>query len=619
MSVLNNLLPDPDDVIEEAEETASDAADTATDAAADATGFDDFRSRDYVQEKQEKYNDIDGTGAFDRLNRVNTATQVGMDFLLDNPEASVQEGAQEAGMHVYGADTDDELARDIQSDIKTGEEMAYNQIEGGAFDNPVTHGFADLANATVGESLRQGFKMGTGINVEAENPTGEDNTNFVEGMEAAIGVLDIAGISGLGRAAASKAGTTALRNAGRLSRPNMSFLSALTKSDEIVQSVGRYGDDLISGVRTGDSAATTATRTGDNIPTLSDETAKLFDNTPVTLGDDAAEAGARTGDDATRFTDTTVDAAEAGARTGDEAAQSADNLLTRAGNKIPDVNLTKTATIGAGGSLLTGAGLEMAGAFDGDGSGETPDPDAPDSATQPQMFMQQVSKLDGAVLFEVLHGTSSSASTKGFAVFLGSKNGEAYALTTDGEAVATGISPSALSSGNEVLTPRFDGRTTAKSTFQSYLENSGSGNDGSGSGSGNEQTNWGKWRKVRELPYNWVLFGRTAQASDKAQYLVVGMYEGTEHYLYPDGTAKTEPHAYTGMNGVQSALDAFANRLGKDDDTTRPSSNDPSTTSVREDGQNVSTGGGSLKTVVAKNKTLVGLVLLGVVIYLTQR
>ena len=285
------------DAVTDAPGDALDAVDDAGTALGEATGADEWKQSETGQQLMQEHAEADGA-----LERFDVKVQAGMDFMLDNPNASVQEGSRTALGAATGMD-DEELAEAAQNVDEGVTETIDETIEGTALDNRGTDLVRKGGDMLVGELARAGVAGATGIDTEEGDTTGT------------VGAMDAVDIGlTVGTAGAGKAATGALRGA--------------SKSDEAGSLVGRVlgsSDDAGgAAARSGDEAGGAATRSADDADDAADlsRTADEADETlPATRdGDDALDAfntGTRSADEG----------ATAG-RSADEAAGAGDEAIT---------------------------------------------------------------------------------------------------------------------------------------------------------------------------------------------------------------------------------------------------------------------------------------------------
>jgi len=593
MGYLTDIIDDTEDAVEDTSEavenTVEDTSEAATDAVADTTGFTEWTNRDATEEAQEEFDSSDS-----RWEKLNVGTRAGMDFLLDNPEASVQDSVREAAKAPteYIEDrevSDEELAGSVQDAVDAGVEAGDGAVDGTALDNPVTDGVVAGADLFFGSPARNAAEMVTGINPGGDDASVEGNVNFAEGAEVALSGFDLAPAARL----ATK-GSKALADSnmiGGIATAGRGIVSKINKGDNLLAGVSRAGDDVAESVpRLSDDVAETASKTdGVNVKN------GLIDDA-IDSGTDAARGGDEVGDLA---------------RFGDDAARATDEVGSVLGTT------GKAVLGGTAGVLGGGALLETAGAFDG--TGENSGVDASDSPTPPEddgsgTYMEAVAVFgdDSAQLFRVYMNGEKA----GYSVFVGADSGVAQVLegTESVSIVSSGVSTTAIENGSEVLEARYDTRSSAKAAFDSFVssDSGNGGDDGTGS--------WTDWAKVQELSLGWFLFAREHTQNANIEYLAAATNEsGSEVYLTRSGSTSSTPTIFDSTAAVKAALQKFAAKVERGG-ATRPTGTEP-------DGENVSKAGNEAATgiidrvteIASENPSLVLLSAVAVLIVVMNR
>jgi hypothetical protein len=306
----------------------------AVDQIAEQTGVSDLKEREDFQSIAYRYEQSEGNESVGgHLRRLDLAARGASEFVLDNPNASVQENAQGFLETVSGQDAE-EIAEGAQADATAYKEATSGALEGTALDNPVTDAVVGAGDALVAEPAKAAVTGATGIDIDEGTTEGEVGAADAFDIGVTIGTAG-AGRAGLaaGSAAAKNAdeGATVVNRllggsdeAGQVAGSGGSTSAGRTLDDagEAVDDAGRTLDD--SRLRADGGPETVGT--GPNAPTrteVSDFTSRYVDDS-VTGGDEAATVA----DDATGATDSQV--ADAIAGVGDEAATGADETATLA-------------------------------------------------------------------------------------------------------------------------------------------------------------------------------------------------------------------------------------------------------------------------------------------------
>lgn len=433
---------DPVDDPEDDQAKADDSDDGGVkETVADATGVTDWVESESGQEIMQEANEADS-----RWEGFDTAVKAGTDFVLDNPNASLQDTTRERLASAGGFEDDEKLAEWAQEQDEAITETTDESVEGTAFDNPVTDAARTGSDIVFGEFGRTVIGAGTGIDTE----TG--------GTEAQTGALELGDIAltaataGTGRAAAGGA------RAASKSDEAASVIGRLTgRGDEAAETAVTQGDDLLPVVRSGDDAAPGASRWVDDAAETAarsaDERGRFGTDTfgRLTRGGEsvgsggsvrgvvgAVEDGARTLGGRTRrlLSRSGDDAAGAAARSGDDAAGAAARAGDDGGGAISRLTGSRAgkAAAASAGVLGGGAILESSGAFD-DLSVTDEDGNRWALSSEGQ-FEPTEDHPEGGVLFRVDQGPAGAGK---FTVMVGQTGRNVVILDADGNRVTAKI------------------------------------------------------------------------------------------------------------------------------------------------------------------------------------
>lgn len=341
----------------------------------DALRVSDFRESDTGQRLSREFQQSNNP-----LERFDIATRAGLDFLLDNPRASVQDTTRGTIEDLTGVDDAGKAAAELASDVDRGTQEA---IQGTALDNPVTDLAAAGLDIFVADPAKAAVRGATGIDLD----TGE-----TEGTVGAIDAFDVGvtvGTAGLGAAGvkAAKAATKTDEAGGLIGRllgrgsrstdeaSRLAYPETVTRTADETAEIGTdtFGRVTIDG-RTagtggflagvaglGDEAAQAVTRSGDS---LTSRIGSYLDE--LTGGVDEA---AGLSDEGSRVIDDTAGLGDEGARLLDEGAQLVDEGA-QAADDSPGIirRITGSTTgkiVGTGGAILGGGALlDSLGTFD---------------------------------------------------------------------------------------------------------------------------------------------------------------------------------------------------------------------------------------------------------------
>jgi len=317
----------------------------AADFATDVTGAEEWAENN-AAEYQEQLDNQGALGSFD------TRVRAGFDFLLDNPNASVQDASRAGIEALTGVESDQqgEVAQEVGSDVRGALDSATDDT---ALDNAATDATVWAGEALIVDPARAGLTATTGIDPQ------EGDT---EGTVGAVDVFDIGvtiGTAGVGGAAASSV-KAADDVPGLASRVASRFGGGSDDAAGAVDDVAQFGDEPLvprngffgfrrrgagladdsGGVldnltsrfaRGGDDAASGV----DDVSTAGDDVTTVPDDEVTRLGRDPEDSvdafnfstrSSSAGDDAPAILDDgsrAADEASASARTVDDASQTA--------------------------------------------------------------------------------------------------------------------------------------------------------------------------------------------------------------------------------------------------------------------------------------------------------
>lgn len=300
----------------EASETVDDAAESATQGFLERSGIAGFHRSEQGRELRESFEESGEEGGVrGRLSQFDTATRAGLDFVLDNPEASGQDTVR-GGLSAATGMSDEELAQAAQDVDEGVTESIDEAVEGTAADNKATDAVRWVGDAVIGDVVRAGVTASTGIDTE------EGDT---EGTVGAVDAFDLGvtvGTAGAGGAAVS-GGRTAIKSSDDV-------------GTIIARALGRGGDEAAAAddaaqavdegqgiVTDGGQIIDDAGQAGDNLPVPwqgGDEAIQTVDDVGTAL-DDATGASQQAVDDA-------INAVDDALRGGDEAAQAGDDAAS---------------------------------------------------------------------------------------------------------------------------------------------------------------------------------------------------------------------------------------------------------------------------------------------------
>lgn len=384
-------------------------------------------------ELQERWNALRGDDSLSaHLERFDLATRRGMDALLDNPNASLQDNVRETAEWATGSD---DAAKDAQNLATQYSQTTSSWFEGTPVDNEVTGGAVWLADRLVADPGKALLRGTTGIDVD---------TGSSEGNVGAVDAFDL-GVT-LGTAGLGGAATTAARTAA--------------KSDEaaglFARATGRGTDDaLAGGNRVTETQANNWGRGPENLD-LAGQIKRSVDEYSARIGTEASPSttsartiaerlGIRTSDDAFTVsrktaTDVAEDAAAGGryARTSDELTQMADEsgtIWNRVRNSVPTAS--GPVTYGVTGALATGALLSVHNrSTDTDDSGGDGDSGGSGSegggANAPWDKPELIAETNGGCL--IYSQSRTDGSNTRYLTIWTAADGTLYALERDGTA-----------------------------------------------------------------------------------------------------------------------------------------------------------------------------------------
>ncbi len=343
---------------------AGDTLDTATDTAADVSGVTEYRQSDAFEEGQDRLANSEGV-----LGEIEARTRTGMDFFLDNPNASVQEGVQDTvtgGISLATGDdySDEDLSSDVQGAVGGASETIDEAVDGTALDNPATDAVAWTGQALFADPVAAAATGATGI-----DPTGDDGST--EGTVGAMDVFDVA-LTSTGFAAGSKA-VKAAQSSDEVAKGSGGVLSRFLgrgtdDAGSAADDAGSAADDALDrgegpitdgGFDIVDDAGSAADDTG--LATV-DEASQAGDDTPALLADDDVYQASRSGSSgASRTTDDASDPFGAGFATrSGEPIDVPSSVADDAGSAADDA----ADSAGSGDGILSKVGDRLDGATD---------------------------------------------------------------------------------------------------------------------------------------------------------------------------------------------------------------------------------------------------------------
>lgn len=129
--------------------------------------------------------------------------------------------------------------------------------------------------------------------------------------------------------------------------------------------------------------------------------------------------------------------------------------------------------------------------------------------------------------------------------------------------------------------PHYPAEGDARDAYQTWAE-ANAGQDGSA-----DSENWGEWQRLEQVDVWWI-WTREHQTEDRVQFIVAGENDAGESiYLHPGGAVKGDAHIFDSPDAVQSALNAYYQRVEEGDvpASEQPTGNSPKKEQIEEDAQ----------------------------------
>jgi len=292
------------DAATDAFDTATDAPGDAADAALDASGATAFAESDQAAKLRGDIAAADEQGGVvGAAKKFDAAAKAGFDYILDNPNASLQEAAQQGIEGVTGVDESNqgEVAAELGRKLN---ERYGDAKRGTALDNPVTEGAETVGEIFIAEPTKAAIRGTTGVSVDQ---------GTTEGTVGAIDAFDV-GVT-VGTAGLGKAGLAAGKGAVKGGSSEGATLAS--------RLLGRGGDDAAAGLDEATGASDEAVRssveaaesggdagrimTDGGVPQLADESVQTAGSSTQVLDESAAVA-----DDAVSVPSRAADATDGG-------------------------------------------------------------------------------------------------------------------------------------------------------------------------------------------------------------------------------------------------------------------------------------------------------------------
>ena len=294
-------------------DAAGDAGSGGVSWLGDVTGAEEIAESDAGQRLQEQ-------ASKGPLSAFDASVRAGTDFVLDNPNASIQDtvrgGLRGIGSTIVGENvSDEEFGESVARGFDRAGDAVDDSIEGTALDNPVTDGVVYGADIFVGDPSRAVARGLTGVD------TGSGST---EGTVGAIDVFDVGvtvGTAGLGGAATSGLARGGDEGATFASR----FLSggdeAAASADDAAGGVDRGRGILPDG---GEDVFNPSA--GDDLPVLADDAASASDDAAGASDDAVSEAVPGADESGSVFDDIGLSSSDDAASASDDAAGGLDDV-----------------------------------------------------------------------------------------------------------------------------------------------------------------------------------------------------------------------------------------------------------------------------------------------------
>lgn len=412
---------------------------------ADATGATEFAQSDQAEQLRRDRARAQETGGISgAVQEFDVATRAGLDFLLDNPLASVQDTTRAGIEAVTGVESEDQGAAGAALGSEFSE-TASDLTEDTPLDNPVTDAVSTGFEWLVADPAKAGFTATTGIDID--QGTSEGTVGAIDAFDVGITV----GTLGLGKAgfSAAKAAARSSDEAGgivsRVLDGSIDELSAISdEASGAVDDVAQAGDNL-------PVLADEAAQTGDNLPVLYDETLQTGDGISSGAIRGAADLttetrgvlsriGVRLGDELSRLTDNASGASDDAASLADEGAQATDEAVQASGESgglLSRITGSRAATFGVatGGVVAGGALLDALGTFD---RVEVTDTRGNEYLLiNEKQYRPTSTHPNGGVLWRV---DRSGGSSLGYTVMVGVQGRNVYILDQSGKRVRAKVS-----------------------------------------------------------------------------------------------------------------------------------------------------------------------------------
>jgi len=243
----------------------------------DVTGATEYTNSQQFREANREYRNIENQGGvfggvMANAKRFDVATRTGLDYVFDNPQASVQDTTRGGLEMLTGADGKEDFAQGIQSAAGSYSSFTRGALEGSVLDNPVTDGAVWAGEALVADPAKAAFTLGTGVDVDSEDADAEGTVGAVDAFDVGVTI----GTSGLGGAGIS-AGRAALKGSDEglgLADDFGGLASRFTGGSDEAANLASGGDD---GGRLGSGIVSRFTRSGDEAAGGADDVAARSD------------------------------------------------------------------------------------------------------------------------------------------------------------------------------------------------------------------------------------------------------------------------------------------------------------------------------------------------------
>jgi hypothetical protein len=297
------------DAATDAFDTATDAPGAAADAALDVSGASEFAESDQAAKLRGDIAEADEEGGVvGAAKKFDAAAKAGFDYILDNPNASLQEAAQQGIEGVTGVDESNqgEVAAELGRKLN---ERYGDAKQGTALDNPVTEGAETVGEIFIAEPAKAAIRGTTGVSVDQ---------GTTEGTVGAIDAFDV-GVT-IGTAGVGKAGLAAGKGAVKGSGEGATLASRL---------LGRGGDDAAAGLDEATGASDEAVRSSVEAAESGGDAGRLMTDGGLPR---AADESVQTAGSSTQVLDEGAAAADEAVSVPSRAADATDGgLLSRFG------------------------------------------------------------------------------------------------------------------------------------------------------------------------------------------------------------------------------------------------------------------------------------------------